>query len=396
VYKRAASTLQQWRNRLATLQSGTAQLEPWPDAAACSDPLGDVRQLITKSQEDIRAALDKVDDAARKVEQLAERNTQQMLQYEEESRALRRKLDSLKQGVGEIARRLAALQEKASQLSALQALEKSKVARLAQVQSERKGFLDRLEMIRVKRFEERSKLVNRLNRELGPKIRISIERAGQTTEYASALIAALRGSGLRFNEVAQVIADQMSPREFVEAVESENIETLAEITGITPTRATKIIERINDQGVDDILTAPIEDGIGLFLLDGSEYKSTEQLSTGQRCTVVLPLLLKQHQLSLIVDQPEDHLDNAFIVDTLIKVIEQRKKEGQMIFSTHNANIPVLGDADRVVLLGSDGKRGFVRHASTLEDLKSVDAITTVMEGGIEAFDRRAKFYHAKK
>ena len=66
----------------------------------------------------------------------------------------------------------------------------------------------------------------------------------------------------------------------------------------------------------------------------------------------------------------------------------------MIFSTHNANIPVLGNADRVILLGSDGKRGFVRHAGALDDQESVSAITTVMEGGIEAFDRRAKFYHA--
>ena len=186
----------------------------------------------------------------------------------------------------------------------------------------------------------------------------------------------------------------MSPGEFVEAVESEDIDTLANITGITATRAAKIIERINEQGVDAILTAPVEDGIGLSLLDGTEYKPTEQLSTGQRCTVILPLLLKQHRLSLIVDQPEDHLDNAFIVDTLIKVISQRRKDGQMIFSTHNANIPVLGNADRVILLGSDGARGFVRHASDLDDPKSVEAITTVMEGGIEAFDKRGKFYHA--
>ena len=210
-------------------------------------------------------------------------------------------------------------------------------------------------------FESRSKLIATLNKELGPKISISIERAGQTTEYASALVAALRGSGLRFNEVAPQIADQMSPREFVEAVESEDFATLSAVTGIAPTRAAKIIDRINEQGVDEILTAIVEDGIHFSLLDGTEYKSTENLSTGQRCTVVLPLLLKQHRLSLIVDQPEDHLDNAFVVETLIKVISQRKRDGQMIFSTHNANIPVLGGADRVILMGSDGTRGFPRH-----------------------------------
>jgi predicted nucleic acid-binding Zn-ribbon protein len=396
VYKRTFGTLQNWRTKLSSLRTGMLDLEEWPEAAGDKDPLTEVRKLVGESHAGVQSAQSKIDSAIQKINELLAHNSTQSLQYEEESRTLRRKLDSLKQGVGEIAKKLSALQEKNGQLSALRGLEKSKAARLKQVQAERKDFLDRLENIRAKRFEERKQLIGRLNEELSPKIRISIERAGQTAEYASALVAALRGSGLRFNEVAPVIADQMSPREFVDAVESEDFETLANVTGITPSRAAKIVERINEQGVDAILTAPVEDGIALSLLDGTEYKSTEQLSTGQRCTVILPLLMKQHRLSLIVDQPEDHLDNAFIVDTLIRVISQRKQEGQLIFSTHNANIPVLGDADRVILLGSDGARGFVRHAGTLEDAKSVSAITTVMEGGIEAFDRRAKFYHAKQ
>ncbi len=168
-------------------------------------------------------------------------------------------------------------------------------------------------------------------------MRKASRNSGCCESAAGFLHADLAGerTGLRFNEVAPVIANQMSPREFVDAVENEDIDTLASITGITSARAAKIVERINEQGVDAILTAPVEDGIGLSLLDGTEYKPTEQLSTGQRCTVILPLLLKQHRLSLLVDQPEDHLDNAFIVDTLIKVISQRKKDGQLIFSTHN-------------------------------------------------------------
>jgi ATPase subunit of ABC transporter with duplicated ATPase domains len=359
-----------------------------------NDPLEPVRQLIQAGQDAISQARNKIDAAMQNLSELASSNSGQVMQFDDESRTLRKKLDSLKQGVGEIARRLAVLQEKSSQLSALKSLEKGKAQRLAQVQSERKALLDRLENVRAKRFEARARLIKRLNAELSPRIQISIERAGQTAEYASALMSALRGSGLRFNEIAPVIANQMSPREFVEAVENEDIGTLANITNISPARASKIIERINEQGVDAILTVPVEDGIGLFLLDGTDYKSTEQLSTGQRCTVILPLLLKQERLSLLVDQPEDHLDNAFIVDTLIKVIAQRKKDGQMIFSTHNANIPVLGNADRVILLSSDGSRAFVRHAGDLNTPQSIDAITTVMEGGIEAFDKRSEFYHA--
>jgi ABC-type cobalamin/Fe3+-siderophores transport system ATPase subunit len=81
------------------------------------------------------------------------------------------------------------------------------------------------------------------------------------------------------------------------------------------------------------------------------------LSTVQRCTVVLPLILEHSDRILVVDQPEDHIDNAFIVDTLIKSILRRSTSSQVILSTHNANIPVLGEAQLVVQLASDGRRG---------------------------------------
>ena len=95
---------------------------------------------------------------------------------------------------------------------------------------------------------------------------------------------------------------------------------------------------------------------------------------------------------IIVDQPEDHIDNAFIADTLIQAVLARDGESQILFSTHNANIPVLGDADFVLHMGSDGKRGFALDAGSLESPSVVDAISTVMEGGVKAFQKRAQFY----
>ena len=129
------------------------------------------------------------------------------------------------------------------------------------------------------------------------------------------------------------------------------------------------------------------------LMDGTTYKGIGELSTGQRCTVVLPLVLRHTDRILIVDQPEDHIDNAFIAETLILSLIARDPDSQVIFSTHNANIPVLGNADQIVHLGSDGKRGFPVLASDLNDPRAVEAITTVMEGGVEAFKRRASFYN---
>jgi ABC-type sulfate/molybdate transport systems ATPase subunit len=130
----------------------------------------------------------------------------------------------------------------------------------------------------------------------------------------------------------------------------------------------------------------------LALLDGGNYKPAEDLSVGQRCTVVLPIILSHTERVLIVDQPEDNLDNKFVADTLVRALRNRLPTSQLIFVTHNPNIPVLGEADRVVYLTSDGKRGDISHVGALDDPESVQAITDVMEGGLEAFETRAAFY----
>ena len=127
-------------------------LETWPAAGGEPDPLTAVRQLVDESHAGIKSSQEKIDQALRKVAELIDRNNAQSMEYEEEARGLRRKLESLKQGAGEIARRLGALQEKSGQLSALKALLKSKTDRLAKVQGERKTYLDRLEEIRFKQF----------------------------------------------------------------------------------------------------------------------------------------------------------------------------------------------------------------------------------------------------
>ncbi|HEX4631180.1 MAG TPA: AAA family ATPase [Chthoniobacterales bacterium] len=393
VFSRVTAAIGEWRNRLESSSNAAPHLEAWPEAARSDDPLSAVRGTVNESRDHLRKAVEQVDVALAQLKLLASANAAKVLEYEDESRRIRRQLEGLQKGAGQIARRLAQLEEKKGQQSALKALIKDKDARLRSIQQKRKQHLDAIDEVRGRRFERRLELASRLNDELGPRIRISVERAGLNSHYASAVVAALRGSALRYNEIGPIIADQMSPREFVEAVEGEDASTIAEITGLSVIRASKIIERLNEAGVEAILTAPVEDGVTLSLLDGAEYKTTEELSTGQRCTVVLPLLLRQKRSALIVDQPEDHLDNAFIVETLIKAICKSKLEGQLIFSTHNPNIPVLGEADLVVLLGSDGARGFVRHAAPLDDEESIAAITNVMEGGLEAFDRRSEFYH---
>jgi ABC-type bacteriocin/lantibiotic exporter with double-glycine peptidase domain len=85
------------------------------------------------------------------------------------------------------------------------------------------------------------------------------------------------------------------------------------------------------------------------------FKDAADLSSGQKCTALLPLLMARRDTPLIIDQPEDNLDNHFIYESVVEAIRRIKARRQMIFVTHNANIPVLGEAEMVIVLDSEGK-----------------------------------------
>jgi energy-coupling factor transporter ATP-binding protein EcfA2 len=394
IFERTRLSLINWKTKLSDLS--TVRLEKWPESAGAPDLLETARKHTLTSVQHLQKAIEGTSLALDNIANLIKNNADERFKCDEEARGLRQKLESIKQGAGSVTRRVAELREKVGQLSANNDLLKDKFSVLSSTQSERGSLLRELEKIRDKRYKERSQVVAALNKELGPRIKVKLERSGLHSEYVSAIAGTLRGSRLHYHTLAPLLASKMSPQELVEAIENGNAELLSELGEITQDRARNLIAHVRMQGVQDLITAPVEDAVQLSLLDGNEYKDTEYLSTGQRCTVVLPLLLSRRDEVLIVDQPEDHLDNAFIVDTLIQAILKGNNDTQRIFSTHNANIPVLGDAKRVILLGSDGKRGFVRHAGALDEKESIKAITTVMEGGIEAFRKRAEFYQTRQ
>jgi hypothetical protein len=109
-----------------------------------------------------------------------------------------------------------------------------------------------------------------------------------------------------------------------------------------------------------------------------------------KCTAILPLLLARRDVPLIIDQPEDNLDNHFIYETIVDSIRRNKPHRQLIFVTHNANIPVLGDAELVVVLESSGRAGFVAKKGTLDECGQ--EIIDLLEGGREAFELRSQRY----
>lgn len=125
-------------------------------------------------------------------------------------------------------------------------------------------------------------------------------------------------------------------------------------------------------------------------------KELKHHSLGQRASALLLYVLSQRQNDvIIIDQPEDDLDNQTIYDDVIKLLREMKPHAQFIFATHNANFPVLGDAEQVHACRFQDEKVAVQSGSI--DARPVqDAIINIMEGGQEAFNRRKEVYNLWK
>lgn len=125
-------------------------------------------------------------------------------------------------------------------------------------------------------------------------------------------------------------------------------------------------------------------------------KELKHHSLGQRASALLLYVLSQRQNDvIIIDQPEDDLDNQTIYDDVIKLLREMKPHAQFIFATHNANFPVLGDAEQVHACSYQDDKVAVQSGGI--DARPVqDSIIKIMEGGQEAFNRRKEVYNLWK
>ena len=128
------------------------------------------------------------------------------------------------------------------------------------------------------------------------------------------------------------------------------------------------------------------------------WQELDELSTGQKATAVLLLLLLDSDAPLIVDQPEDDLDNRFITEGIVPRMREEKRRRQFIFSTHNANIPVLGDAELIVGLTPSGEgdsgKAVIRsgHVGSIDSPEVRELVEDILEGGKDAFETRRLKY----
>ena len=145
----------------------------------------------------------------------------------------------------------------------------------------------------------------------------------------------------------------------------------------------------------DLLDVIDDDDVGMFLEVGKRgLVEIQSLSAGQRCVAVFPLLLRNSRGPLVIDQPEDNLDNRYIADTIGPDLLNKKQSQQYLVTSHNANLVVLTDADLIVHVDSDGSHAEFPASGFLAWEQSVikQSVLEVLDGGEAALLARQKKY----
>lgn len=230
------------------------------------------------------------------------------------------------------------------------------------------------------KYEEEIKKINDSQNEL----KIKIEFEGNKDKFKNDIKDNFRGTGITENK-AKAIANEFS--DFVSIVSDCILNDAKKLSSIlTDNEITKIRDKINDN-YSDLIGKVCPDLVQIYY----HNKLLEQHSIGQRASALILFVLTQEDNDLIIiDQPEDDLDNQIIYDEVISTIKRKKSDIQFIFATHNANIPVLGDAECVISTKYDEK--IIADIGNIDCKNTHKKIVDIMEGGSEAFEKRKLIY----
>ncbi len=210
---------------------------------------------------------------------------------------------------------------------------------VTELSRQRKAILDDLSSIRADRSAQFERSLKKLNKQLSGKLKLTVKPEADRAPVVQFLLGCKLesvGEG-RLSWVRE--ADDFSPVKLAEMVR-QGADALRNASwGITPTVA-DALPRLTTEQVLQLEEIELPDLISIELNtahEGAEtFRALGKLSTGQQCTAILHLLLLQNPDPLLMDQPEDNLDNAFIADRIVTELRSAKIARQFIFATHNA------------------------------------------------------------
>ena len=270
---------------------------------------------------------------------------------------------------------------------------------LASMTTERQDLLVEWEQFKAKDYRSLERAARRVSQRLENRVRVRVRQSSDLAPLENILKQRVGGNLAQPLEKLR-LHEALGLTDLANAIRTGS-QTLQRTYGFSLASADRIAQQGDSLALEvEECELPAEAVVELNV--GPEglqtWKELDELSTGQKATAVLLLLLLESNAPLIVDQPEDDLDNRFIADSIVPAMRLEKRRRQFIFSSHNANIPVLGDAEQIVGLQPVIDGGVERTVISEELCGSIDVpkikdlVKNLLEGGQRAFTtRRAKY-----
>ena len=270
-------------------------------------------------------------------------------------------------------------------------------ARIEELYGRRKKLLLELSNAASDRAAAMQKSVKRLNRRLDGKVRLTLRNEGDRQSLFD-FLSACNLEGVGSKRLAWVHEGDFSAASLAALIRF-GTETLRQMEfGIAPS-VVEALCRLHEHKLLELEELLLPDVMEIELnvshdAQEARFQPIDALSTGQQCTAVLHLLLLDNQDPLVLDQPEDNLDNAFIAERIVTELRDAKLTRQFIFATHNANIPVFGDAEWIGVLSVEENKGrLLPEQQGAIDLPAIQRLAAnILEGGKEAFHQRREKY----
>ncbi len=255
-------------------------------------------------------------------------------------------------------------------------------------------LLNQIESERQRVSEKRNRHAKAMSGTLNKRVLISVKANGNKSAYITWLSSKLDGRSVKRHHIESVVS-VYSPRELANALRKNNYEQLATDTEISETAATSIYTTFRHNSdllydLEHIITDDLPD-IRMRLKDDT-YRPLDQLSTGQKFTVIILLALTDDDKPIVYDQPEDALDTALIFTDIAQLLRRAKDSRQFIFATHNANISVAADLDLAIVISGSATEARIDLTGGIEDSEVCGSLIEYLEGGPEAVEHRMGKY----
>ena len=267
----------------------------------------------------------------------------------------------------------------------------SEIASLKRV---RAALLSNLRAARCAIRRSRSGFVEELNSKLGGNVSVELSTR-DISLFFDAIDSPLQGSGMQHREdQLSLVCEAFTTEEFVAIMRTGSINQLTAI-GVTENNASRMTRNLTEDVLYRVerVDIPQLPSIRIRREGDTEYTDLSSLSVGEKCSAILSIALLSKGKPLVIDQPEDDLDHAFVIDSIVQGIRTAKSGRQIIAATHNPNIPVLGDAEMVFRVARRVGRDVckIQNSGGLE-LPRVTEEVQSLEGGAEAFEQRKQGY----